>query len=237
MTELRVLVVEDERPARELLVAVLTDDGYTVCAVDDWSVAVETAHTFRPDLAMVDGLMHGGHGAEVVRGLRQAGNLPIIFVTGADSAEDIHGGFRMGADDYIVKPFDPEELSWRVRAVLRRAGHAVAQIWECGDLVVDEGTQSVTRAGVPVCLTATEFKMLGVLIRNRTRVVPKGQLLGQVWGYGADDHLIEVHMSSLRAKLEAHGPRIIRTIRSSGYILSPDEAVRLAEANSGEKLG
>jgi len=222
MAELRVLVVEDEIPARELLVAILEDDGYKVLAVPEWSVAVASAHAFHPDLALVDGLMPGGHGAEVARGLRQAGDLPIIFVTGADSAESIHGAFRMGADDYIVKPFDPEELSWRVRAVLRRAGHPVAQIWECGDLVLDERTQGVTRAGEQVQLTGTEFKMLGILIRNRTRVVPKGQLLGQVWGYCAnDDHLIEVHMSSLRAKLEAHGARMIKTVRGTGYILSP----------------
>lgn len=140
-------------------------------------------------------------------------------MTGADSAEAIHGGFKMGADDYIVKPFDPEELSWRVRAVLRRSGHAVAQVLECGDLVVDEGARSVTRAGSPVSLTTTEFKMLGVLVRNRMRVVPKGQLLGQVWGYDADDHLVEVHMSSLRHKLEAYGPRMIQTIRGVGYVL------------------
>ncbi|MFN2506600.1 MAG: response regulator transcription factor [Acidimicrobiales bacterium] len=98
----------------------------------------------------------------------------------------------MGADDYIVKPFDPEELSWRVRAVLRRAGIAVAQVWECGDLLVDEGTRSVTWAGEPVPLTSIEFTLLSVLIRNRTRVVPKAQLLVQVWGYEGADHLLEV---------------------------------------------
>ena len=155
----------------------------------------------------------------MARRLRHAGNLPVIFVTAADSAEAIHSGFRMGADDYIVKPFDPEELSWRVRAVLRRSGHAVAQIWEYGDLAVDEGTRSVTRAGSPVDLTATEFTILGLLIRNRSRVVPKGQILGQVWGYEADDHLVEVHVSSLRRKLEAFGPRMIQTVRGTGYVL------------------
>jgi DNA-binding response OmpR family regulator len=92
---------------------------------------------------------------------------------------------------------------------------------ECGDLVVDEGTQLVTRSGVPVQLTATEFTILAVLIRNRTRVVPKGQLLGQVWGYDADDHLVEVHMSSLRRKLEVHGTRMIQTVRGTGYVLRP----------------
>jgi DNA-binding response OmpR family regulator len=118
-------------------------------------------------------------------------------------------------------PFDPEELSWRVRAVLRRSGHAVAQRLECGDLQLDEGTHLATRAGVRLSLTATEFTILGVLIRNRTRVVPKGQLLAQVWGYDADDHLVEVHISALRRKLEAHGPRMIQTIRGTGYVLGP----------------
>jgi two-component system OmpR family response regulator len=174
MAELRVLVAEDEPSTRNLLVAILEGDGYTVRAVADGADALAAASTFRPDLALVDNGLPGIDGPEVVRRLRQTGNLPIIFVSGADSAEDIRGGFRIGADDYIVKPFDPEELSWRVRAVLRRSGRAVAQAWECGDLVVDEGTRSVTMAGSPVSLTATEFNILGVLGRNRSRVVPKG---------------------------------------------------------------
>jgi two-component system, OmpR family, response regulator len=219
--EIRVLVVEDDPSARDLLVAILEDDGYQVRAVADGRAALETAEGFKPDLALIDGGLPGIDGKEVLRRLRLTGNLPIIFVTAADSAEDIHGGFRMGADDYIVKPFDPEELSWRVRAVLRRSGRAVAERLECGDLLVDEATRSVVRAGTPVNLTATEFKLLGVLARNRTRVVPKGQLLGQVWGYAADDHVLDVHMSSLRRKLEAHGPRMIHTIRGAGYVLRP----------------
>jgi len=221
VAEQRVLVVEDEASARDLLVAILEDDGYEVCAVSDGAAALDAARTFKPDLALLDGGLPGIDGGEVARRLRQVNDLPIIFVTGADSAEAIHGGFRMGADDYILKPFDPEELSWRVRAVLRRSGHAVAQVWECGDIVFDEGTRSVTRAGVPVALTAIEFQLLGVLVRNRTRVVPKGQLLGQVWGYDADDHLLVVHMTTLRRKLEVHGPRIIQTVRGTGYVLRP----------------
>jgi len=219
VAEERVLVVEDEPSARDLLVAILEDDGYKVCAVADGAAALEAAATFKPDLALLDGGLPGIDGAEVARRLRQVGSLPIIFVTGADSADAIHGGFRIGADDYILKPFDPEELSWRVRAVLRRSGHPVAQVWEYGDLVVDEGARLVTRAGAPVSLTAIEFTLLGVLLRNRTRVVPKGQLLGQVWGYDADDHLLVVHMTSLRRKLEAYGPRIIETVRGTGYVL------------------
>lgn len=219
MAVVRVVVVDDEPSARDLLVAILEDDGYEVRAAADGPAALEIAQTFRPDLALLDGGLPGMSGVEVARRLRQGGDIPIIFVTAADSAEDVHSGFKMGADDYIVKPFDPEELSWRVRAVLRRTGHAVPQVWEHGDLVVDERTQSVTRAGSPIALTATEFKMLGVLVRNRARVVPKGQLLGQVWGYEADDHVLEVHMSSLRRKLEAHGPRMVQTVRGTGYVL------------------
>ncbi len=222
VSALRVLVVEDDPPARDLLEAILADDGYDVCAVADGPDALTAALTFQPDLALIDAGLPRLNGVEVARRLRQVDNLGIIFVTGAGSAEDIHGGFKIGADDYIVKPFDAEELSWRVRAVLRRSGHAVSQTWQCGDLVVDEGARSVTRAGSPVSLTTTEFKMLGVLVRNRTRVVPKGQLLGQVWGYDADDHLVEVHMSSLRHKLEEHGSRVIHTVRGAGYVCEPD---------------
>jgi two-component system, OmpR family, response regulator len=221
MAALRVLIVEDEPAARAQLVKILEDDGYQVLAVSDGQAALEAAKDFAPDLALVDGALPGSNGVEVARGLRQSSDLPIIFVTGADSAQDIHDGFRMGADDYILKPFDPEELSWRVRAVLRRSGHTVAQRMECGDLVVDEATHFASRAGAALSLTATEFTILGVLIRNRTRVVPKGQLLAQVWGYDADDHLVEVHVSSLRRKLEAHGPRMIQTIRGTGYVLAP----------------
>jgi DNA-binding response OmpR family regulator len=221
MSEIRVLVVEDDRSARELLVTILEDDGYKVFAVADGIAALRAAETFHPNLALLDAGLPGLDGVDVARRLRQLSDVPIVFVTGADSAAAIHGGFRMGADDYIVKPYDAEELSWRVRAVLRRSGHSVADVWECGDLVFDEGAQQVTRAGSSIELTATEFKLLGLLIRSRSRVVAKGQLLGDVWGYDADGHLLEVHMSSLRRKLEAKGPRLIQTVRGTGYVLRP----------------
>jgi two-component system OmpR family response regulator len=221
MTEMRVLVVEDEAPARDLLVAILRGDGYTVHAVEDGASALHAAESFRPDLALLDGGLPGISGSELASRLRAASDLPIIFVTGSDSAEAVHRGFRVGADDYITKPFDPEELSWRVKAVLRRSGRAVQRAWECGDLVVDDSTQSVTRAGEPVALTATEFKLLRVLSRNAGRIVPKEQLLAEVWANEAGNHLLEVHVSSLRRKLEAHGPRMIRTIRATGYMLHP----------------
>jgi len=221
VAQIRVLVVEDDLAARALLVAILENDGYEVVALAEGSAALVEVCSFKPDLAVLDNSLSGLTGGEVARRLRLTIDLPIIFVTAADSAEHICNGFRMGADDYIVKPFDPEELSWRVRAVLRRTGHAVAERWESGDLRVDEGGSSVTRAGSPIALTAIEFKLLTVLVRNRSRVVPTSRLVDQVWGYRAGPHLLAVHMSSLRRKLEAHGPRIIHTVRGNGYVVRP----------------
>jgi len=189
--------------------------------VADGRTALDAAGVFKPHLVLIDCRLPGIDGSEVARRLRHDSDVPIIFVTAADAAEDVHGAFRVGADDYIVKPFDPEELSWRVRAVLRRSGQTVTQVWDCGELVVDELTRTVTQAGTPVELTATEFKLLSVLVRNRSRVVPKGKLLGQIWGYDADPHLLEVHMSSLRRKMGADGHRMIQTVRGTGYLLRP----------------
>jgi two-component system OmpR family response regulator len=219
--EVRVLVVDDEAPARDLLVAIMRGDGYAVRAVDGGAAALEAAETFRPDIALLDGGLPGFSGTDLARRLRLASDVPIIFVTGADSADAVHRGFRVGADDYVIKPFDPEELSWRVKAVLRRTGRAVAQVLECGDVVVDERTRTVTRAGQAVSLTATEFKLLGVLMRDRARVVTKAQLLAQVWEHETDVHTLDVHISSLRRKLEANGPRMIHTVRGMGYHLRP----------------
>jgi two-component system OmpR family response regulator len=220
--DMRLLVVEDDPTVADLLVTILRDDGYEVRAVDDGVAALAEAATFRPDLVLLDAGLPRMDGWSVARRLRQSGDVPIILVTGADSREDVRAGFGIGVDDYVVKPFDGEELSARVRAVLRRSGQAVPRHWELGDLDVDGGARSVTRAGFPVALTATEYELLVVLLRNRQRVVPKGQLLSEVWHYDSgerDDHLVEVHVSALRRKLEAHGPRLVHTVRGAGYIL------------------
>lgn len=218
---MRVLVVEDDRAVRDLLVGILVDDDYEVRAVGDGSEAFIAAAEFRPDLVLLDAGLPGVDGWSVARRLRQDGDVPIIFVTGSDSRDDIRAAFDLGGDDYIVKPFDAEELSSRVRAVLRRSGRAAPDVLEIGDLVVDTGARSVTRHDAPVLLTATEFGLLEALVRSRSKVVSKQQLLARLWGYsdhGGVDHLVEVHISSLRAKLEGHGPRIIHTVRGAGYV-------------------
>ena len=204
---------------RELLVTILRGDGYEVHAADEGLAALRSLGTFRPDLLLLDAGLPDVDGRSIARRIRQSSDVPIVFVTGADSPEEIRAGFRAGADDYVVKPFDPEELSWRVKAVLRRSGRPVNEMFEVADLLVDEASHSVTRGSASIPLTVLEFKLLGVLVRNRQRVVPKSQLLGEVWGYGGSDHVVEVHMSSLRRKLEAHGPRLIHTVRGVGYIL------------------
>ena len=206
---------------RDLLVAILRADGYEVKADQGGAAALRSLGTFRPDLLLIDAGLPDIDGRSITRRIRQSSDVPIVFVTGADSPDEIRAGFRAGADDYVVKPFDPEELSWRVRAILRRSGRAVSGVFEVGDLVVDERSRSVTRGSATIALTVIEFKLLGVLLRNRQRVVPKSQLLLEVWGYEGSDHVVEVHMSSLRRKLEAHGSRLIHTVRGVGYILRP----------------
>ena len=161
----------------------------------------------------------------VVSGLTMAAaanRLALVSAALADTPE--HGSIMLGLAE--LRPDDScQSLVARAVAALsrerQRSDHAGTELWVCGDLVVDEGTQTVTRAGSLIPLTATEFKMLALLVRNRMRLVPKSQLLGRVWGYDADDHVLAVHMSSLRRKLEAHGPRMIHTVRGAGYLLRP----------------
>ena len=221
MPPARVLVVEDDRGARDLLVALLTDEGYRVEAVADGLAAVAAAESFRPHLAVVDAGLPGLDGHTVARRLKQALELAVLFVTAADTPEDRRSGFRAGGDDYVTKPFDPEELALRVRAILRRTGAGGPEVWRVGDLVVDEGARRVTRAGGEIVLTDTELRLLTALVRRRGRVVLKGELVAEVWG--ADDsataHVLEVHVSALRRKLEASGPRLVHTVRGAGYVL------------------
>lgn len=159
-------------------------------------------------------------GLSMAAAKKQLALVSAALADGPERGSITVGLAELGPDDA------PEDVVARADAVLnrqdqQRSGDAVARVWECGQIVVDVGTRSVTMAGSPVPLTGTEFKILEVLVRNRTLVVPKGQLLGEVWGYEADDHLLQVHMGSLRRKLEAHGPRMVHTVRGTGYVLRP----------------
>jgi two-component system OmpR family response regulator len=217
----RILVVEDDAAIREALVVSLTNEAYEVVTAENGSSAVRTAEEFRPDLAIVDiRLPPGADGLAVTREIRQANDLPVMFLTAADGLEDRLAGFAAGADDYIVKPFSMQELLMRVRAILRRSGRLRSYAWQLGDLLVDEAARVVTRSGAVIELTPTEFELLSTLGHYRGQVLSKVQLLSLVWGYDAyDPNVVEAHISALRRKLEACGPRLVHTVRGAGYVL------------------
>jgi len=218
----RVLLVEDDSAVREAVEIAFRGEGFDVRAESDGSSIEQVVGSFQPDVAILDvRLPVGPDGYTMVRNLRKLDNLPVVLLTSADSLDDRLTGFRAGADDYIAKPFSMAELLARVHALLRRSGHSSESTYHVGDIVVADGNRTVTRDGVLIDLTRTEYDLLSVLCRYPGQVLSKQQLLRQVWGgfdsYG--DNVVEVHLSALRRKLEAHGPRLIHTVRSVGYVL------------------
>lgn len=217
----RVLVVEDDAAVRAAVVAALTEEGFEIQEEVDGTDVSATIEVFRPDLVLLDIHLPGGpSGLAVAQRIRAAHDMPFIFVTSAGSEEERIAGFAVGADDYLVKPFSLGELVARSRAVLRRANRLGRSVWRVGTLVVDEEAHTVSINDQLVDLTAVEFSILARLCRSPGRVISKVQLLTDVWGF---DHyalnLVEVHISALRKKLEAHGTRVIHTVRSVGYVL------------------
>jgi DNA-binding response OmpR family regulator len=217
----RVLVVEDDATLQAVMVHACEREGMRVEAVDDVPGALASADGFRPDLALIDvGLPGSLSGFDLAEQLRAKGGTSLLFVTAADALDDRLRGFELGADDYVVKPFAVAELLARVKAVLRRTGRLVSTTIEVRDLVLDETTRQALRAGVPIALTPLEFDLLVILAKSPGRVFSKRQLLALVWGFtDFDPNLVEVHVSALRRKLEAHGPRMIHTARNAGYVL------------------
>lgn len=218
---LRILVVDDEAPMRRALGLALRGQGYEVRAEAASSTAAEVAAAFDPHLAVLDVRLPGGpDGYEVARRMRRASEVPILFLTAADSLRERLRGFEAGADDYLVKPFALEEFLARVQALLRRAGRLAMPLRQVGDLVMDEGAHTAVRAGTKLELTRTEYDLLFALVRHTGQVLSKAQLLSIVWGFEAcDENLVEVHVSSLRRKLEALGPRLVDTVRGVGYVV------------------
>jgi DNA-binding response OmpR family regulator len=219
----RILVVEDDAALRRALTATLDASGFEVLGLADGLALAAEVDAFRPDLAVLDvGFSTGPDGFTQAQELRASHGVPVIFVTAADALEDRLRGFEVGGDDYLVKPFAMAELLARARVVLRRTGRLISPTIEVRDLLVDEANRVVRRAGQPIELTKTEFEVLCALVREPGRVLSKVQLLALVWGFDEfAPNLVEVHVSSLRRKLEAHGPRLIHTERGEGYVLRP----------------
>jgi DNA-binding response OmpR family regulator len=217
----RVLVVEDSETIREMVSEALDDAGYVTGARPDGTGLEETLRGFRPDLVVLDVMMPGRDGFALVSVVRDYGDTGIVLLTARDGLDDRLRGLDGGADDYVVKPFELAELVSRVGSVLRRRGRLPSAV-QLGDLVLDVDAGTATRAGQPLDLTATELRLLAYLADQRGRLVSKEQILTAVWGYDAyDPNLVQVYVSALRRKLEAHGPRILHTSRGIGYQLTP----------------
>ena len=217
----RVLLVEDDDTLRDSIAVALEACGFLVRAEGDGTALDDVVETFRPDVAILDIMLGTGPtGFDLAGRLRQISGVPVIFSTAADSLDDRLRGFELGADDYIVKPFAVAELLARLRAILRRSDRLASSTWEVRDLVVDESNRVAIRDGVTLDLTRTEFELLCVFVRAPDQVFSKPQLLSLVWRFDEyDPNLVEVHLSALRKKLEAHGSRLIHTVRGQGYEL------------------
>ena len=216
----RVLVVEDSVAIREMVVEALADAGYVSGGRAHGGGLEDVLEAFRPDVVVLDVMLPGRDGFALIDVVRGYGDTGIVLLTARDALEDRLRGLDSGADDYVVKPFEIAEVLSRVAAVLRRRGRVSSAI-QLGDLVLDVEASTASRAGTVLDLTATELRLLCYLADQRGRVVSKDQILAAVWGYDAyDPNLVEVHISALRRKLEAHGPRMLHTVRGIGYRLS-----------------
>ncbi|MEU9456702.1 response regulator transcription factor [Streptomyces sp. NPDC048277] len=234
-SEASLLVVDDEPNIRELLSASLRFAGFVVASAATGSEALESVARVRPDLVVLDVMLPDMDGFAVIRQLReQSGRgagasahaqLPVLFLTAKDGVEDKISGLTAGGDDYVTKPFSLEEVIARIRAILRRtAGAADGDVMTVDDLELDKVGHQVSRAGRPVSLTPTEFKLLEYLMTNAGRVMSKRQILQHVWAYdfGGDLSIVESYISYLRRKMDpgADGaPRLIHTVRGIGYVL------------------
>lgn len=217
----RVLVVEDSETIREMVREALTDAGYHADARCDGDGLEHALAGLRPDLVVLDVMLPGRDGFELIDVVRDWGDPGIVLITARDGVTDRVRGLDGGADDYVVKPFELAELVSRVGAVLRRRGR-LPRVLQVGDLMLDVDAGVAARAGHELDLTATELRLLGFLVEQRGRIVSATQILSAVWGYDAyDPNLVQVHVSGLRRKLETHGPRIVHTVRGIGYRLQP----------------
>jgi two-component system OmpR family response regulator len=222
--EARLLVVEDDPNILELLSASLRFAGFDVATATTGSDAVSAARAGRPDLVVLDVMLPDLDGFEVIRRLRDGGvRTPVVFLTARDGTDEKIRGLTLGGDDYVTKPFSLEELTARIRAVLRRTsdpGNAPPRL-SFADLELDEETHEVWRGGNRVSLSPTEFKLLRYLMLNAGRVLSKSQILDHVWNYDfrGDDNIVESYISYLRRKVDKGEPRLIHTLRGVGYVL------------------
>jgi len=216
----RILVVDDDPALSEMLGIVLRSEGFDPAFCPDGAKAVDAFRTEKPDLVLLDVMLPGKDGIAVCRELRSESGTPVIMLTARSDTLDVVGGLEAGADDYVVKPFNPKELVARIRARLR-PGKSSGDIVRIGDLVLDVAGHEVRRGEERISLTPLEFELLLALASRPEQVFTREMLLEQVWGYQykADTRLVNVHVQRLRAKIEEDpdNPRLVLTVRGIGY--------------------
>jgi DNA-binding response OmpR family regulator len=220
----RVLVVEDDGDIADVLRRSLRLEGYDVRVAGDGVGALDEAIVFEPDAVVLDLGLPRLDGVEVCRRLRAEGDVPILMLTARDGTDARVEGLDSGADDYLVKPFERQELLARLRAMLRRRPPRGSAFLTVGDLRLNPDTREVVRGDRTVDLTAREFELLEHLMRNERLVVSREALLEEVWGYApfSETNTVDVFVSNLRRKLEGGGePRLLHTVRGAGYVLRP----------------
>ncbi|MFI2279362.1 response regulator transcription factor [Nocardia beijingensis] len=231
--EARVLIVDDEPMIIELLAVSLRFQGFEVATALSGTEALDRARAFRPDALILDVMMPGMDGFGMLRRLRADGvSAPVLFLTARDDVDDKLTGLTLGADDYVTKPFSLEEVIARLRVILRRSGiqsvQESANRITVGDLVLDDDSHEVWKAGAPVSLSPTEFTLLRYFMVNAGKVLSKPKILDHVWRYdfGGDAGVVESYVSYLRRKIDTTEPKLLHTLRSVGYVLREPQVSR-----------
>lgn len=217
----RILVVDDDTALAEMIGIVLRTEGFEPFFCEDGAAAIDAFHESRPDLVLLDLMLPGMDGIEVCARIREESGVPIIMLTAKSDTSDVVKGLESGADDYVVKPFNPKELVARVRTRLRPIPDSPTGSLQIGDVTLDVAGHEVRRGDVKINLTPLEFELLLALALKPQQVFTREMLLEQVWGYHykADTRLVNVHVQRLRAKVEEDpdNPRIVTTVRGVGY--------------------
>jgi len=218
----RILIIEDDERILQFLNRGLTYEVYRVDTAEDGLGGLMAARDNPPDLVILDWMLPGVDGLEVCRRLREASQVPILMLTAKDTVSDRVGGLDAGADDYLVKPFDFEELLARIRALIRRVKSEGPEIISYADLRLDTGTHQAFRGDRPIELTAKEYELLELFLRHPRQVLTREVIYDRVWDYdfGGESNIIEVYVRYIRQKTELKGePRLIHTVRGVGYVL------------------
>lgn len=222
----RILIIEDDEAILAFLRRGLGFEGYEVETAETGQKGLAFVGGNRPDLVVLDWMLPGMDGLEVCKRLRATGKIPILMLTAKDSVSDRVLGLDAGADDYMVKPFNLDELLARIRALLRRTQAPKQKSYNFADLVLDTGTRRAQRGERVIDLTAKEYELLELFMRNPRQVLTREMIYDEVWGYdfGGESNIIEVYIRYLRQKLEdGKEPRLLHTVRGMGYVLREDE--------------